>query len=144
MRLPSFTQSPRFWWSGYAAWFVLLTVLSSLSGVPVEGPRIPHLDKVLHFVYFAGGGLALSVALQLTFSRIRKKPWILGITVVAASALVGWLDVWHQSFTPGRQGLDLGDWSADVVGGLAGFALSSLVMGWIPRSRESAPAATVS
>ncbi len=126
------------------AWFVLLTVLSSISGVSVGGPRIPHLDKVLHFVYFAGGALALTVALQLSFGRFREKPWILAGTVLVVSALVGWLDEWHQSFTPGRYGLDFGDWCADVAGAMAGYGLGRLVLGWIPRRKESVPAATLS
>lgn len=34
--------------------------------------------------------------------------------------LVGIIDEYHQTFTPGRTGNDLGDWIADILGSIAG------------------------
>jgi len=45
------------------------------------------------------------------------------IISIAFCSAVGGLDEYHQSFTPGRSGNDLGDWLADTLGGTAGALL---------------------
>lgn len=42
------------------------------------------------------------------------------MTAVIVIGIVGILDEYHQSFTPGRSGNDPYDWLADVVGGMVG------------------------
>lgn len=39
---------------------------------------------------------------------------------VVVIALIGALDEYHQSFTPGRSGNDPFDWLADLLGAIAG------------------------
>ncbi|MEY3896711.1 MAG: hypothetical protein RLZZ214_2231 [Verrucomicrobiota bacterium] len=41
-------------------------------------------------------------------------------TAVVVVALIGALDEYHQSFTPGRSGNDPFDWLADLLGATAG------------------------
>jgi VanZ family protein len=116
------------WWGSWAgAWLAWLGLLTWLSSQSQPGPAIAirHIDKLEHFVYFAVGGLAMAGALAL---RGRRNPaeaaasyrWTReGVLVLMAGCAVGWLDEWHQSFVPGRVGLDVGDWLADACGSLA-------------------------
>ena len=130
---PRATRHPVFWWVVWIAWFALLYALSSTSGFAPKDPPIRFYDKVLHAVYFAGGGAALLLALSLG-ARRRPPDGVLLIACLAMAAAVGWFDEWHQSHTPGRSGNDLGDWIADVVGGGLGWGLGLLLRRWIIRS----------
>jgi VanZ family protein len=107
----------RFWGWMYGLWFTVLCILSSMSH---PGPHIDviGIDKVEHCTYFFGGGVALGLAL-------RGKRWVLWIIILTGAA-VGWFDEWHQTFTPGRSGLDVYDWIADCVGSL----LAALTLPW--------------
>ena len=115
---------PAFWASGYLFWGIVLYFASSLQGVP--GPEIPHLDKIEHAVFFAAGHLVLGLAIA-TFTatdRVLTNRWRIGVALIVIAGIVGVLDEFHQSFTPGRNGNDPGDIAADVVGGiLAAMAL---------------------
>lgn len=107
----SLIQQGSFWKWTYGVWFVTLCILSSMSQ-PGPNVDIVGFDKVVHFTYFACGGLALGLALSLPKPERRR----IRIMVLIVGALVGWFDEWHQSFTPGRMGLDVYDWVADVLG----------------------------
>ena len=79
-------------------------------------PPFPHFDKLEHFGYFLGGGFLL------TGWNFRRKPGLtfmetLILTTVFVIAAIGFIDEWHQCFTPGRSGGDPGDWLADLLGG---------------------------
>ncbi len=119
--MPGFCRSGGFWFGATALWFVVLWFLSSDSHeMPDMGFwGIPHIDKVLHFGYFLGGGGLLSAALYCR--RPDEPSWglILLMAVLLAGG-VGWLDEWRQGFVPGRSGNDFGDWLADVCGGTTG------------------------
>lgn len=113
-------QSPRFWLAGFLLWLAVLYLFSSFSQVQDYSPRINHFDKIAHFGYFFGGSGLLSAYL---FWRKPAEPvrWgTLIATAVICIAIVGILDEYHQSFTPGRSGNDPFDWLADVLGGIAG------------------------
>ncbi len=114
---------PAFWVFGVLTWAVALFVLSSRSTAGGM-PAIPHFDKVVHFTYFAAGSLCLGRLLRLLAPHWRARAIIL--TCVAFAALVGVLDEFHQSFTPGRSGNDIGDMIADTLGGLCGGWLAGL------------------
>ena len=125
-------RRPQTYLAAWFAWFITLHILSSLSH---PGPHIAvaHFDKFVHAGFFALGGilLALSLALRpqpLPFPRI-------ALAVLAAGTAIGALDEWHQTFTPGRQGLDLYDWLADILGSLLAPALA------LPLRRGLAPPA---
>lgn len=88
---------------------------------------IPHQDKALHFLYFGCGGWVLAAALRLS-SQLRGASLLLVVVVVIAA--LGGLDEYHQSFVPGRSGLDAGDWLADFFGAICGgFVLQRLCRG---------------
>ena len=114
---------PGFWAFGYAVWGITLYFASAMEGVP--GPKIPHLDKVEHALFFAAGHLVLGLALALRVAQPTKETWWrIGVTLVITAGIVGVLDEFHQTFTPGRSGNDPGDIAADVLGGIiAAFSL---------------------
>ncbi|RYD17121.1 MAG: hypothetical protein EOP88_28250, partial [Verrucomicrobiaceae bacterium] len=110
---------PRFWFIAFLIWFAVLWGLSSISLNSGHSPPIDHFDKVQHFGYFFGGSGLLCAWL---FRRNPERPdWkrIFTVSIVVLS-LVGALDEYHQSFTPGRSGNDLYDWLADFLGAIAG------------------------
>ena len=109
------------WWFSWIAWFVALFVLSSFAGYPGTAPPIEISDKILHALYFACGSAMFFIALGFGRKPVRSNA-LLFLACVGMAAVVGAFDEWHQSFTPGRSGNDLGDWIADVVGGAIGWA----------------------
>jgi VanZ family protein len=115
-RLP---RHPWFWLAGFLIWLVTLWLFSSTSRTAEFTPDIRNFDKVAHFGFFFGGSGLLCAYL---FRRREGRPdWkILILTAVVIIGLVGVLDEYHQSFTPGRQGNDPFDWLADFSGALAG------------------------
>ena len=106
-------QHPHPWIAAWIVWFAALWILSSIPGNSLPNP-FDVSDKIQHAGYFFGGGCLVGGWMVAAGHWPRRRWWI-----VAAAALVGALDETHQWFTPGRSGLDVGDWIADVVGGLA-------------------------
>ena len=97
------------WW----LWVGVLFALSSIPGHRLIGPRpFDWFDKVEHFGFFFLGGLLLGGSI-VSAGRWPARWWLLPLT----AAVVGAFDETHQLFTPGRTGLDWGDWVADVAGG---------------------------
>lgn len=112
------TRHPALWFTGLCIWFGVLWLLSSSHNV---GPKVDvrHLDKLLHFGYFLGGGFLLAgwhFRLRPANPPWRRILW----TAVIAMAVIGGIDEWHQTHTPGRHGGDLWDWLADTLGGTTG------------------------
>lgn len=101
-------------------WAVTLWFLSAGNPAPKNGPEIPHLDKLAHFLYFSAGGVLLAACGLLLMPVLRQQRWRLFWCVTALVAVIGRLDEYHQTFTPGRSGNDMGDWAADILGGGAG------------------------
>jgi len=127
--MPRHTRNPALWFAALLVWFGILCVLSSFQSV---GPAIAleHADKLLHFGYFLVGGVLMAGW------RFRLQPaepdWpriIIGTT--AAMALAGWIDEWHQTFTPGRSGGDVWDLLADTLGGSAGALVLRAAHPWL-------------
>jgi VanZ family protein len=110
------------WITGVAVWLAVLWLLSAQSDLPA-GPSIPGKDKIEHCLYFCAGGIFFLLAL---YGRSPVIPdWrALSLRGMAFTGLVGALDEFHQTFTPGRSGNDPWDWLADLSGGaLAGWLL---------------------
>ncbi len=124
MRRFELLRSPRFWLGSLLLWAVVLYSLSSFSKpVPEGGPEIPHIDKVLHFGYFFGGGVIFATCILL-WKGIDAKRAVRLFIPLAILACVGALDEYHQTFTPGRSGNDPLDWLADVLGSATGLVLA--------------------
>ena len=111
-----------FYPAAWLAWFSILCWASSRARLPKTGIDIPHLDKVMHFSYFAAGAAVIAMGLLIFKNRYRpslSKLSIFLICLIVGSA-TGVLDEYHQSFVEGRDGNDLGDMIADTLGSIAG------------------------
>ncbi len=120
---------PGFWLGAFVSWCVLLFTLSSFTVPAPDGPEIPHLDKIIHFLFFGGGCGLLCIYL---FRRKPEKvnwPRLMLIAVLTISC-IGLLDEWHQSFTPGRSGNDPLDWAADTFGAIVAAVVFKMIHRW--------------
>ena len=104
----------------FGIWLVILYQVSN--SVPTEMPKmvVPQQDKILHFVFFLGGAMALAASLR-QLAKLQGIRLLLAVAVVMG--LLGALDEYNQQFIPGRSGLSLEDWLADMSGALAGVGL---------------------
>lgn len=113
------SQNPRLWGALFVGWLVGVFMLSSLTGsqVPSVSTGLP-LDKIAHFLIYACGAYLL---LRLLWAWLgdRVPLLVLAVLVVIIPAAVGGVDEFYQTFTPGRSGLDLGDWLANFAGALS-------------------------
>lgn len=116
VRLP---RHPRFWLACFLLWFGVLWLLSSSTLAGEYTPTIENFDKVEHFgFYFGGSGLLCAWLFRLNPERPNWK-MLISIAIIVIG-LVGWLDEYHQTFTPGRSGNDPHDWLADFAGAVVG------------------------
>lgn len=79
-------------------------------------------DKIEHAGFFFLGGLLLGGWL-VAAGHWPSRWWLLPVV----AALVGGFDEAHQVITPGRSGLDWGDWIADVTGGTLAAAVVEII-----------------
>ena len=110
-------------WLPLAAYAATIFVLSSMSRPPVPSLDIPHFDKVLHFVEYAGFGLLLFRALTMGGQGLSARPAL--VAAIALGALYGASDEFHQMFVPQREA-DFFDLLADVLGATCGAGALSL------------------
>lgn len=122
MKLPRCLVLPAFWRVLVIVWAAVLWWLSEQSKLPSPA-KFEGIDKVEHMLYFAAGGVCFLLSLRLA-GFVRQTITAIVLTVLFCS-FVGVLDEWHQTFTPGRSGGDVWDWTADTIGGFVGalFAL---------------------
>ncbi|GEM_PF-198787 len=117
-----------------AVWGTTLWFLSAGNPAPKNGPDIPHLDKVAHFLYFSAGGATLATCGLVLWPAFKRLQWRLLMAVTLVGSVIGRLDEYHQTFTPGRSGNDYGDWLADTLGAAAGALFVLLIV--LPRIRH--------
>jgi VanZ family protein len=91
---------------------VLLCIFSSIPGHRLGRMPFDWFDKLEHAGFFFLGS-SLMGAWLLATGRWPRKWWLLP----SLAAVVGLIDEAHQLMTPGRSGMDAGDWLADVLGG---------------------------
>ena len=116
-------------WALFVLWLGILFFFSSNES-PKDMPMLlPHQDKVIHFVFYAGGACALAGALARSFGL---RGLSLVVLTVLTLSLAGALDEYNQQFVPGRKGMDPYDWAADILGAACGV----LVLGRLRRAVE--------
>lgn len=115
-----------------AIWTVTLWFLSASSPGSESAPKIPHLDKIAHFSYFLCGGAAFAAFLGLKWPECSR--FLVFTMVSVVFCLIGRLDEYHQSFTPGRSANDIGDWIADCMGAVVGGLLVITIL--LPRMHK--------
>ncbi|HRJ73215.1 MAG TPA: VanZ family protein [Terrimicrobiaceae bacterium] len=105
-------------WFAFLLWVIFVFWLSSLTSKDLSSlPKMfAGFDKVVHFMLFFTGSVFLTLAIRGTFRW--TWPFVI-LTSVTALSLFGLADEYHQLFTSGRSGADLGDWTADFLGALA-------------------------
>lgn len=105
-------------WLGVVGWAATIYYCSTMTGQEVEHVLPWHIwDKALHFGIFTVGAALLAAALRITAGW----PWrvVIVLTIVLLS-IYGASDEYHQTFTAGRSGGDVGDWTADSLGAIVG------------------------
>jgi VanZ family protein len=118
-------------WLALLCWACGILVLSSLT--PQELPAAAFIlwDKANHFGAYALGGWLAASALHVSRPALRIAGGaVLAVIVIAA---FGALDELLQTFTPGRSGGDIFDWTADLLGAVAGASISLLTHGRLER-----------
>ncbi|WP_395743116.1 VanZ family protein [Prosthecobacter sp.] len=130
MKLPGFLFTPALWRFLVLLWFGTLYWLSSQPHLPSPA-SFEGVDKLEHTTYFALGGVCFLLSLRL--GGLARTPVVaIGMTVLFCG-LVGAFDEWHQTFTPGRSGGDVWDWTADLSGGFVGAFIVLAASRWLPR-----------
>jgi VanZ family protein len=97
-------------------WAAFIYTASSVPSGRLQWWLLHRFDKLVHLGIFYVLGLLVYRALHegnapSTFSSKRV---VLMLIIVLG---YGFFDEFHQTFTPGRSGMDLGDLIADVAGG---------------------------
>lgn len=118
--IEGFSKRPVFWSAAFLVWLALLVWVSMRIPPAGQEQAFPQQDKVLHFVFFLGGGVVLTALLRLT---TRFQSWLIVFVVTLVLGALGAADEYHQQFVPGRDGLSLADWIADTSGALVGAVL---------------------
>lgn len=102
-------------------WGIVILVLCLLPSKDlsrIDIPKIPHLDKVAHFVLFFFLAAFYYSWLQPTYT---KKMWNI-ISTLLVVAVYGGIIEWLQHAYFSRTG-DMIDWLADLLGGMLGILL---------------------
>jgi VanZ family protein len=99
-----------------ALWAALILVLTSMPAPPDAPSGIPHPDKLVHALLYAGQGWLVARALR-TRRTVSLAVALLGI------AAFGAVDEWHQRFL--LRDADVLDWLADVIGATVGVVAAS-------------------
>jgi VanZ family protein len=105
-------------WLPPALWAALILVLTSIPAPPDVPAGIPHLDKVVHVLLYAGQGWLVARALRM------RRPRTL-LAALLGIAAFGAFDEWHQLFF--ARDPDMLDWIADMLGASIGIAAASRV-----------------
>lgn len=124
----------RFWvyWFPVVVYMATIFFLSSRSTFPIALPKIPHMDKVCHFVEFMIlGTLLMRAFIHEEGSWLSRHALLLAVGV---AVLFGLSDEFHQLFVPFRQ-VDLFDFLADSLGAASG-AWIAIGMHWLINYRQ--------
>ena len=138
MQLPRFLSSPLLWRTFVLLWAGVLYWLSEQSQLPSPA-KFEGIDKLEHIVFFAAGGMCFLLSLRL--ARFARSTTAAILFTMLFCALVGGIDEWHQTFTPGRSGGDVWDWTADMIGGFIGAVFALVAERWLTSAGTTTSAA---
>ena len=114
-----------YYWFPIIIYCVLIFIQSSYPSIE-SVPKLPHMDKVLHFVGYALLGALFLRAFKT--SRIKNNLKFMLILSILLSSLYGISDEIHQYLIPYRDA-DLMDVLADTLGGIMGVYIYQAVAG---------------
>jgi VanZ family protein len=123
MRFPYLVLSALYCW--------MIFIASSDSDPPKLMFGVPHLDKVVHFIFF--GGLAAIVSLGLRYADRIPQHRTQFFAPVAFAMFYGISDEIHQLFVPLRT-FSVADIAADTCGALAIQLFLCFYLWRIPRN----------
>jgi VanZ family protein len=106
------------------AYAAIIFLLSSMSHPPIPAVDLPHFDKVLHTIEYAGLGVLLCRALSMGGRWLSPGGAFIGALLLGA--LYGASDELHQMFVPFRTG-DPFDFLADCFGTALGAGIFRLI-----------------
>lgn len=115
-------------WLPAVLWALFLFLLSEMRPTPRFVGSLPGFsDKLAHFALYLVFGVLLGRIGVTHGSKLAH------VFLLAAGAVYGIADEWHQSFVPGREP-DPADWVADVAG--LGMGYLTIVLVGSRRARE--------
>ncbi len=135
LKLPRPLFTPLLWRILVILWAATLYWLSEQTKLPSPA-KFEGVDKLEHAVFFAAGGTCFLLSLRL--AGLAQKTLVAVVLTVLFCSLVGALDEWHQTHTPGRSGGDVWDWVADTVGGFLGAWVAIGLHRWLFQRRPVA------
>ena len=105
-------------------YWIALFVATTLPGDKL--PMIGISDKIEHFVsyFILAFYLNFTLHFQHKFKKLAESSSLYTILIVA---IYGMVDELHQLFIPGRF-CDILDWTADILGGLAGLMIVYIII----------------
>lgn len=106
-----------YYWLPVIAYCLIIFIQSSFASPPV-GPRIPHMDKLLHLAGYALLSI-LFLRAYLNASGLARRPILAMLCAFLSAALYGVSDELHQSLVSARQA-EILDLVADTVGSAMG------------------------
>jgi len=116
--------SKKFIWLPVIIYCLLIFIQSSYS-YPYSVPKLPYIDKVIHFVVYAILGFLFFRAFRT--QRFKENINMVIMLSILSSSLCGMSDEVHQYFVPHRDA-DLMDFLADVMGSICGVYGSKFIL----------------
>lgn len=114
-RPPTSARRAATWLVGYG---MLLVLLTHWPNPWPETGEPSSLDKVIHFLLYAGAAFLATRVLTVRRARL---PTVVQLAVVfAVISAFGLLDEWTQPYT--RRDFEWFDWLADILGAASGIA----------------------
>lgn len=112
-------------WALFFSWLATLIYVSSLTKHPLSATLdIPWMDKIAHLTAFFGGSFFCSAALQSSRPQISLLHFFIAFLITGS---IGFGDEFYQLLTPGRQGADPLDMTANIIGAFLGASTSFFI-----------------